>query len=198
MKNLTPAQADQLVTLHDGRPVTNTLIISEKFDRPHGDVLRAVRAIVTDCPVDFGRSNFAESSYYNQQGKQQPMYELSEKAFALIAMGFVGPRFVEWKIAFLNEFERRGKELHAREIALTQAARVELLRANPLWKAISRYRGMGLNKFEIARLTGYGKETIRKHLRRMEACGVIAAPPNLAKMQQLALPLMMKGGNHVH
>jgi Rha family phage regulatory protein len=197
-QDIIPAQAEPLVTLHEGKLVTNTIIIAEKFDKPHSDVLKTVRTVVDDCPAQFGEGNFSLTSYYDNQGKQRPMYELTEKAFALVAMGFNGERFMAWKIAFLEEFERRGRELHARETALTQAARVELLKANPLWKAIARYKGLGLNQVEIARLTGHGKEAIRKHTRRMEACGVLQPPPNLARMQQLALPLTMNGVKHVH
>ena len=190
MNETTPAHADSLVSLHGDRPVTNSLIIAEKFDRPHDSVLKAIRAVMADCPSDFNLVNFNENQYYDQKGRAQPLYELTEKAFALVAMGFVGPRFIEWKIAFLDEFERRGVELTARDAALSAAARAELLKANPLWAAIARYAGLGLNQVEIARLTGHGREAVRKNRRRMEACGLIAPPANLAAMQQLALPLI--------
>ena len=190
MTNITKAQADSLVTLHDGIAVTNTIIIAEHFGKEHKHVLEAVRALIGDCPLEFHRSNFRPREYYDSRGQAQPMYELTEKGFAMLAMGFVGPRFVAWKIAFLEEFERRGRELMQRDIALSAAARVELLRANPLWAAIARYKGMGLTNGEVARLTGHGKDSVRKNLRRMEACGVIAPPPNLAAMQQLELPLI--------
>lgn len=198
MNGLIPAQADQLVSLTGDHPTTNTLIIAEHFGKEHKHVMRDVRELLEECGEEFGRSNFGQSSYYNDQGKKQPMYEVTRDGFMLLAMGFTGANATRLKIAFIGEFNRMEAALHIRETALITAARTELLRANPLWKAIARYADMGLTAAEIARLTGYGKETLRRTRRRMEACGVLQPPANLAKMQQLALPLVMKGVKHVH
>lgn len=121
-----PAQADTLVTLHGGRPVTNTLVIADKFGKQHKDILKAVSAIMADCPEEFSQRNFAPATYPDAQGKPRPMYELTEKAFALVAMGFTGQRFTVWKIAFLEEFERRGRELSGH--MLPRPGQVEALR----------------------------------------------------------------------
>jgi len=45
-----------------------------------------------ECPEDFGRRNFAPSNYLNEQGKQQPAYEITRDGFVLLAMGFTGPK----------------------------------------------------------------------------------------------------------
>ncbi len=77
------------------------------------------------------------------------------------------------------EEARRQAALEARkELA------AELLAARPLWKKIARYKEMGLHNAEIGRLTNLSKHTVRKHLRKMESCGIIEPPVNLRQLQQ--------------
>jgi len=65
--------------------------------------------------------------------------------------------------------------------------RGEMLKAKPLWANILRYKGMGLNHVEIAKLTCLTASTVRGHVRSMERLGLLQAPKALAKMQQYAL-----------
>lgn len=62
------------VTLVDGQLRVSSLDIAEKFSKPHGDVLKIIRRITSDLPLEFGQGNFSESSYLNDQGKEQPCY----------------------------------------------------------------------------------------------------------------------------
>lgn len=72
-------------------------------------------------------------------------------------------------------------------------AREELLKAKPLWGRIARYIGMGLSGTEIGLLLNRDSATIRKHRRRMEACGILTPPANLARMRELGLTLIAGG-----
>ncbi|SFT43986.1 phage regulatory protein, rha family [Pseudovibrio denitrificans] len=78
-----------LIKIENGKPVTDTLVIAEVFGRRHDEVLRSVRGLINEGTL--GLREFASSSYLNAQNKEQPMYQLSEKA-ALIAMPFIGGR----------------------------------------------------------------------------------------------------------
>lgn len=197
-----------LVTLHGYRPVTTTSVIAEKFGKPHNDVLKAVRAVMADCPAEFNEGNFSLIEYRDARGRAKPMYELTEKAFALVAMGFTGERFTHWKIAFLEEFERRGSELNrilprpgqAEALRLKRMAEAlagELLRAKPERRKLLRYRKMGLSVVEIGRLMGMGKETVRREISLMEACGLIEVTSKLEAQRAVAMAnLTVRGGSH--
>ena len=50
----------------------------------------------------------------------------------------------------------------------------ELLKERPLWRKISHYKGMGLNNVEVSRLVQVSKDTVRRHSRLMEQCGLAA------------------------
>ena len=77
-------------------------------------------------------------------------------------------------------FRRWAKHLLARGEGDDAAAALagELLRSRPLWRRISYYREFSrwdrkLTNAEIARLVGLHPSTLRRHLRRMEALGLI-------------------------
>ncbi|QOJ20337.1 MAG: hypothetical protein HRU77_06295 [Gammaproteobacteria bacterium] len=72
-------------------------------------------------------------------------------------------------------------------------AREELLKAKPLWNRIAKYIGMGLTGAEIGLLLKCNVATIRKHRRRMEACGLLKPPANLARMRELGFTLIAGG-----
>lgn len=83
------AANQRLVHLHDGKPVTNSLIISMEFGRRHDNVLQSLTKLIDEGTI--GRLEFKESIYLNEQGKKQRLIELSERA-ALFSMPFIGGR----------------------------------------------------------------------------------------------------------
>jgi len=79
----------RLVHLHNGKPVTNSLIIAMEFGRRHDNVLQSLTKLIDEGMI--GHLDFKESIYLNGQGKKQRLIELSERA-ALFSMPFIGGR----------------------------------------------------------------------------------------------------------
>jgi len=84
---LPQANANAIVHLHMGKPVTDSLVISLEFSRSHKNVLQSLDGLILSGTI--GRLEFKPSSYLNEQGKKQRMIELTERG-ALIAMPFIG------------------------------------------------------------------------------------------------------------
>jgi Rha family phage regulatory protein len=112
-----PASAEVVIINH--RAKTTSLAIAKAFDKNHADVLRSIRNI--ECSECFRLSNFAESSYLNQQGKEQPMYEMTRDGAVFLIMGYTGKEAARFKEAYINAFNRMEAELHGiwREAAET-------------------------------------------------------------------------------
>ena len=82
---------------------TTSKDVAEKFGKRHADVLRAVENLITqNCVV---KSMFHESTYENR-GKQYPMYLVTRDGFTLLVMGFTGADALEWKMKYMNAFNR--------------------------------------------------------------------------------------------
>lgn len=91
-----------LVHQNGDRLFVTSLDISNRFGKRHDDVLKAVRNL--DCSPEFGRRNFAESSYNNSQNKAQPLFEITRDGFVFLCMGFTGPQAALWKERYITAF----------------------------------------------------------------------------------------------
>lgn len=92
-----------------GRQVTTSLNVAEVFGKQHLSVMRAIRSL--DVPEDFSQCNFASASYIDAQGKPRPMYNLTRDGFTLLAMGFTGKAAMQFKLAYIEAFNRMEAEL---------------------------------------------------------------------------------------
>lgn len=110
-----------LVTLSHGKPVTSSLLIAETFGKRHKNVLQSIERL--ECSDPFRRLNFQPSSYLNEQGKQQPMFIVTEKGFSMAAMGFTGKRAAEWREKYIDAFDSMKTALIQRQSLEWQESR---------------------------------------------------------------------------
>lgn len=95
-----------LVVNNNGQPVTNSLLVAEKFEKEHRHVLEAIRNILTTAENSAVLSMFCESTYSNIQGKQQPMYVMNRDGFSLLVMSFTGEKALNFKLDFIEAFNK--------------------------------------------------------------------------------------------
>lgn len=66
-------------------PATTSLNVAKCFfGKRHDRVLRAIRNL--GCSEEFAQCNFTQSSYVNEQGKEQPMYVMTRDGFLFLIM----------------------------------------------------------------------------------------------------------------
>jgi Rha family phage regulatory protein len=94
----------------NGQITTTSLQIAQHFNKAHRAVLLAIKNLLAQI-VGEGLHNFMQSSYLNEQGKQQPMYRITRDGFTLLAMGFTGKEALQWKLAYLSAFNKMEAEL---------------------------------------------------------------------------------------
>ena len=80
----------KLVSIGNGEPITNSMLVAQKFNKRHGDVLRAIKNL--ECSAEFTKRNFAFCTKINdlQNGKPQPFVEMTKDGFVFLVMGFTG------------------------------------------------------------------------------------------------------------
>lgn len=89
---------------------TTSKDVADKFGKRHADVLRAIENLTTQNCVT--KSYFHESTY-ERRGKEYPMYLITQNGFTLLAMGFTGPDALEWKMKYMNAFNRMAEIIRA-------------------------------------------------------------------------------------
>lgn len=90
---------------HNGQAVTNSVKVAEKFGKEHKHVLDSIRKLMT-AENSAVLQMFEESTYVNEQNKTQPMFLMNRDGFTLLAMGFTGTKAMEFKIDYINAFNK--------------------------------------------------------------------------------------------
>ncbi len=95
------------------QPLTNSLLVAEVFEKPHDNVLKAIRKILQGGVVKNDETPmFEETTYVNEQNKQSyPMFIMNQDGFTLLAMGFNGKKAMEFKLKYIEAFNRMKKEI---------------------------------------------------------------------------------------
>lgn len=101
----------------DGQPVTNSILVAEKFEKNHRDVLKAIRELITSAQNC--AHLFAECEYPDAYGRDQPMFIMNRDGFSLLVMGFTGQKALNFKLDFIEAFNTMEKQAKALYIPRT-------------------------------------------------------------------------------
>lgn len=107
---------------NNGILVTTSRNIAEVFSKEHRNVIRDIRTLLENNPdKEFGQLNFEQSSYLNEQNKEQPEFLLTRDGTMLLIMGYTGERALALKTAYIRRFNEMEQQLKERrqEPALT-------------------------------------------------------------------------------
>ena len=97
------------LTVVDGRPTTTSLDVAQHFGKRHDHVLRDIQnlraQIPEECLPNFGETSI-EVMQPNGGTREAPAYRLTRDGFTLLAMGFTGKKALQFKLAYIAEFNR--------------------------------------------------------------------------------------------
>ena len=97
------------VTVENGQVVVNSRDVAEKFEKQHKDVLETIRLMTAENSALL--SMFFLSEYTTVQNKKLPMYLMNRDGFSLLCMGFTGAKALEWKLKYIDAFNKMEKTL---------------------------------------------------------------------------------------
>lgn len=95
---------NDLVIMHDQQAVTTSLKVAEVFSKAHRHVLEAIRNLTAENSAV--KNMFAESTYVNKRGQEQPMYYMNRDGFTVLAMGFTGEAALQFKLMYIDAFNK--------------------------------------------------------------------------------------------
>ena len=113
---------DQLVFRGaNDQAMTNSLLVAEKFGKNHRDVLESIRNLTAENSA--AKLLFIESEYDNR-GKTYPMYIINRDGFTLLVMGFNGKDALNFKLDFLNAFNKMESMLKSDDYILARSQEI--------------------------------------------------------------------------
>lgn len=105
----------------NSQALTNSILVAEKFKKNHKHVLDAIRELIKGCAEMSANPMFEEASYINEQnGQTYPMFIMNRDGFSLLAMGFTGKKALEFKLSFIDAFNKMEQEIKSQMPAIPQ------------------------------------------------------------------------------
>ena len=104
--------------------MTNSLLVAEKFGKEHKHVLDAVRNIIMTAENSAVLSMFCESTYVSSQNKELPMFIMTRDGFSLLVMGFNGKDALNFKLDFMNAFNKMESMLKSDDYILARSQEI--------------------------------------------------------------------------
>lgn len=114
---------NKLVFKNNDQAVTSSVSISENFDKAHRNVTRDIENVKKDV-LNFEQM-FYETTEPDSYGRPRKIYLMNRDGFTLLAMGFTGAKAMEFKMKYINEFNKMEKFLNSPEMIVQRAMEIQ-------------------------------------------------------------------------
>lgn len=115
------------VFIRDGQVFASSRDVAVIFEKRHDNVMRDIRSLIE---ASGGSLKFEETSYVDDQnGQTYRSYDMSRDAFTVLAMGFTGKRALDFKLAYIEQFNVMEAKLRTFDpaVALSDPAQLRSL-----------------------------------------------------------------------
>lgn len=104
------------------QPLTNSKLVAEVFGKEHRNVVRDIKNLIEGGVLKNEQTPmFEETTYINEQNKQSyPMFIMNQDGFTLLAMGFNGKKAMEFKLKYIEAFNKMKKEIEVTKPSVPQ------------------------------------------------------------------------------
>lgn len=103
------------------QPLTNSKLVAEVFEKEHKNVMQSIRKLMEGTAQNSAvLQMFSESTYLNEQNKEQPMFIMNQDGFTLLAMGFNGKKAMEFKLKYIEAFNAMKRQIEQNKPSVPQ------------------------------------------------------------------------------
>lgn len=93
-----------LVIMRDGKAVTSSLEVAKIFEKKHQHVMESIRKLTVENSTV--AKMFVKGTYLDKQNHEQPLFYMTRDGFTLIAMSFTGKKAMEFKLKYIEAFNK--------------------------------------------------------------------------------------------
>ncbi len=112
---------DIVLAIQNNESVVSSRQLAQSFNKEHRNVLRNIDMLKKDV-LNFEQM-FFETVEADTYGRNQRTYLMTREGFTLLTMSFTGKKALEWKIKYIEAFNKMEKEL----LQPKQLSKTELL-----------------------------------------------------------------------
>lgn len=123
----------------DGRILASSRDVAEKFGKRHDHILRDIESFQKDIP-NLGEM-FFEDELPDKYGRNQKIYWMNRDGFSLLCMGFTGKKALEWKLKYIDAFNKMEEKLKSGDyLSEEEKLKLQLFSKDPLEVAAAHNR----------------------------------------------------------
>lgn len=139
MENLKHKHRDVVIKKIEGELVVTSRQVAEDFEKNHADVVTKIEGKVRPNGrievgliqgiIDSGeipKNYFIEDSYLDTYGRKQKEYLLTRDGFSLLVMGFTGSKALQWKLKYIEAFNKMEQAIKGQTKRLSTEEMLEL------------------------------------------------------------------------
>lgn len=108
----------------NGQAITSSLLVAQKFGKEHKHVIESIRELLRTAENSALLSMFMESTYLTVQNKEMPMFIMNRDGFNLLTMGFTGTKALNYKLEFIEAFNKMEAMLTSDEYILMRSRQI--------------------------------------------------------------------------
>lgn len=170
-----------IVVTENNHASTTSLVVAEKFNKNHKDVLKAIRnldvftqfnGLNNEVVNQFIERSFALNEYIDPIGRKLPMYHLNREGFIMLAMSFKGREAALWKIAFINAFDRMEQALLNPLLQQRNTMEAAHFAKHPQWQETRDLYVYGFSTREMAKLQDKTQRSVQRMLVLIKKAGI--------------------------
>ncbi|KYH35872.1 ORF6C domain protein [Clostridium tepidiprofundi DSM 19306] len=96
----------------DGQLVVTSRQVEKDFGKRHSDVLEKIDKLIKEIqPTEKSVRYFIPGKYKDNKGEMRKEYLLTRDGFSLLVMGFTGAKALEWKLKYIEAFNKMEQKL---------------------------------------------------------------------------------------
>ena len=119
---------DVVVTRNNnGELVVTSRQVAEDFEKRHSDVLDKISGLIREIePTENSARYFINSFYVDAKGEKRKEFLLTRDGFSLLVMGFTGSKALQWKLKYIEAFNKMEQALREPQKQLSPMEMMEL------------------------------------------------------------------------
>lgn len=96
----------------EGQLVVSSRQVAEHFEKQHKHVLEKIDNVLKELgPAEKSARYFIPSEYEDLKGEMRKEYLMTRDGFTLLAMGFTGSKALEWKLKYIEAFNKMEEQI---------------------------------------------------------------------------------------
>ena len=101
-----------------GKEVVNSRQVAEDFGKEHKNITRDIEVIKDTLNFEQTSKLFIQADYKDSMNRTQKEYLLTRDGFSLVVMGFTGSKALQWKLKYIEAFNKMEAQLKGNSTAI--------------------------------------------------------------------------------